>query len=175
MKAWREIKRKEIFSKYGRALEEVIFDVPGHGEMDFVIKKERPSVCMLALTKDMKVILCRQFRPGPNMIMDELPGGYVDPGEETNEAAVRELIEETGYTGKVKKIGECYDDAYSTMVRHCYVVTDCHKVSDQELEPGNEIELIEMELTQFRELLRSGKMTDVEVGYLGLDYLSLLG
>jgi hypothetical protein len=31
-----------------------------------------------------------------------------------------------------------------------------------------------MDLDKFRDLLRSGQMTDIEVGYLALDYLKLL-
>jgi ADP-ribose pyrophosphatase len=54
----------------------------------------------LALTKDGQVVLVRQFRPGPKKVTVELPGGAVEPGEESLEAALRrELEEETGYGG----------------------------------------------------------------------------
>jgi len=35
-------------------------------------------------------------------------------------------------------------------------------------------ELVLVPLEEFKKILRSGQMTDVEVGFLGLDYLHLL-
>ena len=55
------------------------------------------TVAVLALTEDDRVVLVRQFRPGPGEVLWELPGGIVDDGEGLEEAAARELLEETGY------------------------------------------------------------------------------
>jgi ADP-ribose pyrophosphatase len=50
-----------------------------------------------------EVILIRQFRPPVNNYVIELPAGLCDPGESFEEAAGRELIEETGYSaGTIK-------------------------------------------------------------------------
>ena len=54
------------------------------------------TVAVLALTGDGMVLLARQFRPGPSLELDEMPGGYVDEGESVLAAAARELLEETG-------------------------------------------------------------------------------
>ena len=136
--------------------------------------KIRQPVCVLALTKDKKVILTRQFRPGPNKILLELPGGMIDKGESPIKAMARELLEETGYQGKLKLVGRCYDCAYSNIHRYCFVATDCVKISMQKLEKDEYAEVVLLPLNKFRRLLRSGQMTDVEVGYLELDYLKLL-
>jgi len=57
-------------------------------------------VVMVAITPAKTVLLEKQFRPplGRNVI--ELPAGLVDPGETMEEAARRELIEETGWAAK---------------------------------------------------------------------------
>jgi ADP-ribose pyrophosphatase len=172
---WREISRKELFSKYGRKIEEVVFEMPDGNKSDFVIKNEGPAACVLALTDDDLVIVTRQFRPGVQEILVELPGGFVDEDDANPEAAIaREIYEETGYRGEFKKVVVAYDDAYSTMRRHCFVATGCKKVGPGKLDKNEFINVELLSLPKFRGLLRSGKMTDVEVGYLGLDYLGLL-
>jgi ADP-ribose pyrophosphatase len=171
---WEELSRELAFQKYSRKIEKVMFKLPDGKESDFYIKKEGPAAGVLAMTKDQKVILVKQFRPGPGEILAELPGGFVDLYESPEVTMERELMEETGYKGKVQLVTTCFDDAYSTMNRYCFVATECEKVGEPQAGEHEFIELELVSLEDFRKLLRSGSMTDVEVGYLGLDFLSLL-
>ena len=183
VKAWKEVERKVAYKKYSRTLEEVAFRLPDGTVDDYIIDTKKPAVCVLGLTKDHKVVLVRQFRPGPQAILDELPGGYVDPGEDHKVAAYREFKEETGYDGEIEFVGSCLDDAYSTMDRHCYVMRNCVKVTEPQhtMATGDDgmvlfehAEIVLLSVEGFRKKLRSGRMTDVEVGYIGLDHLNLL-
>ncbi|MBP8591102.1 NUDIX hydrolase [Candidatus Shapirobacteria bacterium] len=171
---WQELSREIAFQKYSRKVEKVMFKLPGGKETDFYVKRESPAVAVLALTKDNKIILVKQYRPGPKEILFELPGGFIDPSESPEEAIKRELLEETGYKGEIKFVTACLDDAYSTMNRYCFVATGCKKVSEPRITKDEIVELKLLSLKDFRKLLQSGKMTDVEVGYLGLDFLKLL-
>lgn len=124
----------------------------------------------MAITKDQKVVLAKQFRPGPEKVFLELPGG----GVETEEAIHRELLEETGYVGKIEFVCSVPLCAYSTGRRYVFVATDCEKIYDQKLDDSEFVEVEEMELNDFRNHLRNGQLSDVQVGYLGLDFLGLL-
>ena len=53
-------------------------------------------VTVIARTADGRIPLVRQFRPVVNDESIELPSGHVDPGERPEDAARRELLEETG-------------------------------------------------------------------------------
>ena len=174
IKKWEELSRETVFQKYSRKIEKVIFRLPDGKESDFYIKKEGPAVAILAITKDNQIVLVKQFRPGPNEVLNELPGGYVDSGETPEQSAERELLEETGYKGKTKLVTDAFDCAYSTMNRHCVVATECEKIAEQKLDGVEFIEVVLMPLDEFRSLLKGGKMTDAEVGYICLDYLGLL-
>jgi 8-oxo-dGTP pyrophosphatase MutT (NUDIX family) len=71
-----------------------------HGDVaNYDIKDQGAVACVLALTPENKVILAQQFRPGPEQLLLEMPGGCVDAGEAVEAAIRRELLEETGYTG----------------------------------------------------------------------------
>lgn len=174
IKKWEEISRTLDYNKAFRKIEKIVYKLPDGREEDFYIKKEGAPVCILALTKDNEVILAKQFRPGPNDVLLELPGGGKEKGETPEQAGERELLEETGYKGNIKLITQVYECAYSTINRYCLIATECEKVSKQNLEKNEFIEVVLMSLDKFRNLLKSGKMTDIEVGYLGLDYLKLL-
>lgn len=171
---WKELSRKQAYKKYSRSIDEVIFELPDGSSADFYIKAERPASCIVALTEDDHVVLVKQFRPGPKAILEELPGGYVDPDEDPLTTARREFREETGYDGEFEFIGTCLDDAYSTMERHCFVAKNCKKVGEPQNTATERTEVVTMSLDEFRKHLRSGRMTDIEVGYLGLDHLGLL-
>ena len=171
---WKLLSSRIVFDKFMQ-IEERSYKLPDGQTKNFYIKKNQPAVCVLALTKTHDVITVKQFRPGPQTILHELPGGYMEAGETPSKAAARELLEETGYAGKLKFITECFDDAYTTMNRSCFVATDCEPVGEQQLDSGEFIDVELLSLTAFLEIVRSGQMTDVEVAFLGLDYLGLLG
>jgi len=141
---------------------------------DYDIKYEPMVVSILALTGEQRVILARQFRPGPGQVLLELPGGGIEPGETPETAARRELMEETGYAGEIHLVSTSLDCAYSTLKRYNFTATNCQQVSVQQLEQNEFIDVLEMPLEEFRQHLRCGQLTDIETGYLGLDYLGLL-
>ncbi|CZR62891.1 probable MutT/nudix family protein [Phialocephala subalpina] len=60
-------------------------------------------VAILDKSTGPEIILQKQFRPPINAVTIEVPAGLVDAGETPEEAAIRELKEETGYIGKVSE------------------------------------------------------------------------
>lgn len=174
IKKWKELSRELVFEKYGRKVEKVIFKIQNGKESDFYIKNEGNVVCVLALTSDKKVILAKQYRPGPKKILTELPGGAIDKNEKPEESIKRELLEETGYTGNFKFVTKVFNDAYSIREKYCFIATNCIKIQENKNEGCESTEVILVSVENFKEILRKGQITDVEVGFLGLDYLKLI-
>lgn len=174
IKKWEEISRETVFQKYSRKIDKVIFKLQDDSKRDYYIKNEGKVVAVLALTEDNKVILAKQYRPGPNKILLELPGGRVDDNEDVEKAGARELLEETGYKGDIELVMDLDDDGYSSRLKHCVIAKNCRKVAEQNLDETEFINVKVVSLNEFREILRSGRGTDIEIGYLGLDFLNLL-
>ena len=58
------------------------------------------SVVVMPVLDDGKIVLIRQYRYAARQYLWELVAGRIDPGENVKQAAVRELIEETGLRAK---------------------------------------------------------------------------
>ena len=52
----------------------------------------------------LEVVLQKQYRPPLDKVVIEIPAGLIDEGETAEQAAIRELKEETGYVGKVLEV-----------------------------------------------------------------------
>jgi ADP-ribose pyrophosphatase len=74
-----------LIEKTGRG-----FDAP------YYVLHTSDYVTVLAITDDDRLVLVRQWRPALEAFSLELPSGHLDPGEQPEDAARRELIEETG-------------------------------------------------------------------------------
>ncbi len=72
----------------------------GHVIPKYWINEYRPWVNVVALTERDEVVLIRQYRHGIEKVAYEIPAGTTDPEDKSlEEAARRELLEETGYGG----------------------------------------------------------------------------
>lgn len=60
-------------------------------------------VAILEKESGPEIVLQKQYRPPVGKVCIEVPAGLVDAGETAEEAAVRELKEETGYVGMVSE------------------------------------------------------------------------
>src|SRR5215467_1497400 len=89
----REVLKNKLFT----ITEEVAVDPDGF-EIHRNIVRHPGSAVMMAVDENNKVLLVRQFRLPAQQELWELPAGRLDPGEDSLEAAKRELREETGYT-----------------------------------------------------------------------------
>ena len=175
IKRWVEVSREPVIEKYGRKVDKVIFKLQNGSKSDFYIADQNNRYAVvLALTFDNKVILVKQFRPGPQKVLLDLPGGAVDKSETPLDAIKRELLEESGYAGDFQFITESVFNAYSGAVCYHFIARNCRKI--QEI-INDETEFTEdklIKLTDFRKQLRSGQVCDFGTAYLGLDYLHLL-
>lgn len=117
------------------------------------------AVTVLPITIGKTVILTVQPRVfTESTIGIDFPAGYVEKDEAYEDAALRELQEETGYRpNSLIEVASYYqDDGVSAAYNKGYVALNCKKVSNQNLDPGEFIKYFECNIDELFELYERG-------------------
>ncbi len=102
------------------------------------------SVAVLAITPNQEVVFVKQYRHGIDEISLEIPGGIIDPGEESEIAVQRELLEETGYSSqKWKKLGKiAQNPAIQNNRCELWLALDAQKSNQHDWDEGEVMETV---------------------------------
>ena len=84
------------------------------------------AVAIIALDGTGRILLVHQYRTALERVTHEIPAGKLDPGEDIEECARRELSEETGYTAGTLRylIPVATAAGYSDEIIHLFMATD---------------------------------------------------
>ena len=157
-----------------RAVVVKTFRMPDETEAVFTVTgdADNRAVACVALTPRRTVVLAEQYRPGPERVMAELPGGRVETGEPLAAGAARELAEETGYVpAEMAYLGEMSYDGYFGGSRHYFLAAGCERRQEQELDQNEFVTVREVSLAGLVTLAMTARMTDPGGVLLALPYL----
>jgi ADP-ribose pyrophosphatase len=174
--AW-ELLRTERQGQVGRrVIVAKTYRMPDGSEKTFTAVEHPVGVtaaAVVALTVRGTVVLAEQYRPGPERLMMELPGGGIEPGEPLADGAARELAEETGYVAaELTYLGAMRYDGYSSMIRHYFLGTGCERRHEQRLDPGEFVTVREVTPAELLTLAMTERMTDPGGVLLALPHLT---
>ena len=125
-----------------------------------VILESADWVNVVAVTPENKIVVVWQYRFGIGRTTLEIPAGILNRGETSEQAAIRELREETGYTAtRWKYLGWVETNpAFLNNLCHQWLALDAVKTSDPQLDDGEEIFVAELSLEEVRSEIEKGHM-----------------
>lgn len=115
----------------------------------------------VAFTREGNILMVRQYRHALGKVLLEIPGGCMDPGDTSPEAAMRrELLEETGHAfDDLKFLGSIAPNpSTSNNLTHMYIATGGEKVSELKLDPNEELEVLQMRPEEVMDALRGHRI-----------------
>jgi 8-oxo-dGTP pyrophosphatase MutT (NUDIX family) len=116
---------------------------PDGGQPHYVIQGA-DFVVIVALTPQNQLLLVRQFRVAAAAVTLELPAGHVDPGETPEQAARRELLEETGYEADAFKLLGALSPSVARFTNHmwCFFAANARPAVGAETQREAGVDLI---------------------------------
>jgi len=120
-------------------------------------------VNIIPITPAGNVVMIRQYRHGVRRTTLEVPGGIVDDGESPREAAIREMLEETGYVVDDADVSELGSVAPNPAILNntCYsfIARGVRLEAPQRLDGTEIIEVVEVPLEDIPHKILSGEIT----------------
>lgn len=121
------------------------------------------AVVIVPITEDGNFVMIVESRPNTKeTVVLEFPAGMVDEGEDAKVAAIRELLEETGYQpNNVYELEWHYQDqGCSSAVIRTYVAEGCKKVQEKSESDDERLEYLEMTYEDILTYIKNPSMTE---------------
>ena len=145
---WLEVAVEKIELPDGRVIDEFLHLVA----RDFVV--------VVPFTPDGRIVTIRSYKHGPRRVSLALPAGLLDGNEPPEDAARRELLEETGYeAASWEQIGSyVVESNYGLNTEHAFIARGARKAREPR---SGDLEEIRVELHTRDELIAAIRSGDI--------------
>src|SRR5262245_35598879 len=139
-----------------------MLELPDGSEQEYHVVEIPDAAVVVPVLRDGSIVLIGQYRYPHGKTHWEVPAGRMLSGEPAEEAAVREVLEETGYKpGRLVALPGFYAaNGITAHYAHAFAALDCEKVGDQALEPCEQISVRTFERGDVERLLDAGRIQD---------------
>jgi ADP-ribose pyrophosphatase len=164
MKKWKLLNSKLAFdTKWFKVRQDKVKLPNGTMLDDYYVWLENDVSLVVPLTPKKELIMVQQYKHASGQIMVEYPAGYVDQGENPEQAAKRELLEETGYSGKkFSLIGKLMNNPTKS-VSNVYIylvegVKEMARGKEIHTEDTEEIKVLKLPIRKVLAMVKEGKI-----------------
>jgi 8-oxo-dGTP pyrophosphatase MutT (NUDIX family) len=152
-KKWQLISAKDVSPSKWFPIEERTYRLPtGKIVDDFTVTTLADVAMIVPITKDKKVVLVEQFKPGVGEVILQFPAGRKEAThKDFVETACHELEEEVGIRvsqSELKYFGRCNGfNTKATEVVHLYLANDLEFNAHQKLDSTEDIEIVVLDFS----------------------------
>lgn len=129
MTDWTTLDSEVVFERapFLRVIRERVQVAPGVVIADFYQVLLRDFAVVVPVLTDGRILTQTMYRHGPRRMCLSLPGGFLDPGESPEQAARREMAEESGLSaGRIVHLGDYVDNGNQRgCLGHYFIALDC--------------------------------------------------
>lgn len=157
---WKTLSRTTVYKDSWVELEASACQLPdGRVISPFYVNRVNDFAVVVAVTEEGELIAERQYRHGIEEVIWELPAGAIEPGEDPEEAARRELLEETGYRAEELEFLFKMAPNASTLSNFawCYLARKAVPEGGQKLDALEDLEIHKIPLKEAGEMLENGE------------------
>lgn len=143
---------------------------PNGTEHEITVVRHNPSVVIVPMTGDGRIVLIRQYRPAVAQELWEVPAGSLRDGEDPQLGAERECEEEIGLVpGRLQKIGALYPaPGFCDEELIFYVASDLQPPAPGSARRADDDEYIHAEhftVDEARAMVARGQVIDLKTAY----------
>lgn len=157
------IEKESIYEGRIIRVEKHLVSLPNGETATREVVKHNGAVAICAMTPEGKVLLVNQYRKPLEHMLLEIPAGKLEPGEDREDAAKRELEEETGYRAhSLQHIGDVYGTpGFSNELISIYFTDDIEK-GEMNLDADEFVEPIQYSLSEVEEAVKNRNVNDAK-------------
>ncbi|MBD3189780.1 MAG: NUDIX domain-containing protein [Candidatus Heimdallarchaeota archaeon] len=155
---WETIEERRIFQNKFIGIRNDLTKRPDGEIVEYAVVELKNFVSVICLTEEGKLVLVRQYRYPWQLSSWETAAGLIEPGETTEEAAKREVLEETGYQIKelvpmlkyrVAAVSPAWGELFFAKVE---------KKTTQSLDPNEFIQVAEFSIEEVDQMIKNGEI-----------------
>jgi len=163
----RELKWKLLSSEYllqdtwAKVRKDTCLRPDGHIVSPYYVYEFPTWVTVTGITEDNQIVMVRQYRHALGEVCIETAGGCVDDTDASFEnAAAREMLEETGYVfTSYEYLGKTSaNPSTNNNLMHMFLATGGKKVKDLSFDKNEDLEVLLFTINELKDLLKEQKI-----------------
>lgn len=146
------------------------------GSWEFIERTHNTRAVVINAYHPDFVVLVKQLRIPMNCFCLEFPAGLIDQGESPEDCSVRELLEETGFTGVVTSISPtlCTSPGLTSELIYMVNMEITGRQGNQQLDECEDIEVVLLPRLKISEALKEYSMQNPDVAIDSKVWLNLV-
>lgn len=165
MKKWKTIESKYLYETPFGNLRKDSCELPnGNSIDDYYVNEYADWVNAVVITKENQIVLVEQYRHAGKDFFLEVPAGKMEENESSEEAILREVKEETGFTSDTKPIllGEfMVNPATQDNKVISYLIVDAYKALEQDLDRNEEVSVKLINFDELHSMIQEKQITQL--------------